>query len=247
MEKVILVDKPLGNTPLQAIKDFKKENPAYRDVTISYAGRLDPMAEGILLLLIGEENKKRKKYEDLPKSYETEIVFGITTDTFDSLGIIKEVSLKTPKAEHLKKVVTGFIGKQEQKYPPYSSKSVNGRALYWWARRERLSEIEIPNRQIEIYKIKVLQTSMIPAKKLVDNINKRIENVEGDFRQEEILKAWAGFGKENEGKIFLKIRLEVACSSGTYIRRLALDIGEKLACGAFCLSIKRTRIGDFEI
>ena len=70
LEKVINIYKPQGWTPLRTIVELKKLNKKYKDATISYAGRLDPMAEGVLLLLVGEENKKRKKYQDLTKVYE---------------------------------------------------------------------------------------------------------------------------------------------------------------------------------
>ena len=66
-KKVLSIYKPLGKTPLEIIKEVKKQYPEYADESIGYAGRLDPMAEGILLLLISEENLKRKKYEKLPK------------------------------------------------------------------------------------------------------------------------------------------------------------------------------------
>ena len=68
MQSVIPVYKPLGLTPLQAIVKFKKLFPDYANEKISYAGRLDPMAEGLLLLLVGEENKQRNEYEDLSKT-----------------------------------------------------------------------------------------------------------------------------------------------------------------------------------
>ena len=68
--QVISIFKPLGLTSYQAIKLFKQKHPQYADEKISPAGRLDPMAEGILLLLLGEENKKRNEYEKLEKEYQ---------------------------------------------------------------------------------------------------------------------------------------------------------------------------------
>ena len=67
---LISVWKPQGWIPLRAVEEFKKKSPEYKDVKISYAGRLDPMAEGVLLLLVDEENKKRKVYEGFQKVYE---------------------------------------------------------------------------------------------------------------------------------------------------------------------------------
>jgi len=85
---MILLNKPLGMTPLEAIREFQRKNPKYQTTKLSFAGRLDPMAEGLLLVLEGEENKDRKRFENLDKTYEFSILFGVTTDTYDLLGKI---------------------------------------------------------------------------------------------------------------------------------------------------------------
>ncbi len=248
MKKIIPVWKRVGATPLEAIQEFRAKNPEYEKETISYAGRLDPMAEGVLILLIGDENKNRKKYENLKKEYETEIVLGITTDTFDALGIIQKTKVIRQKSlGELTDVVNSFVGKRMQKYPPYSSKPVKGKPLYWWARRNRLSEIEIPEKEIKIYSIEIKQVTVINGKKLAEQIQEKINLVRGDFRQEEILKQWENFGKRHKKDSYQVLKLKIACSSGTYIRHLASDIGEKLVCGAFCLSIFRTRVGVYNL
>src|SRR5690242_7060202 len=96
MQTFISVDKPIGFTPLQAIKQIKLQQPELAHIPITYAGRLDPLAHGVLLLLIGKESKKKSEYLSLPKSYKFEVVFGITTDTYDLLGYIEEgESVKT--------------------------------------------------------------------------------------------------------------------------------------------------------
>src|SRR6185436_12995765 len=85
---MILLHKPLGLSPLEVIKLFKQQNFEYASATISYAGRLDPMADGLLLLLVNEENTQRKLYEALPKTYEFTVLLGVETDTYDILGKI---------------------------------------------------------------------------------------------------------------------------------------------------------------
>jgi tRNA pseudouridine55 synthase len=69
MEQVITVNKPIGLTPLQAVTQFRKKFPLYASEKIGYAGRLDPMAEGLLLLLVGDNNKTKEQYEQLDKEY----------------------------------------------------------------------------------------------------------------------------------------------------------------------------------
>ncbi len=245
MKKIILINKKLGSTPLEAIDEFRKINSEYRNEAISYAGRLDPMADGLLLLLVGEENKYRKKYESLSKNYEAEFVLGVTTDTYDALGIIEKVNIKKIGREDIKKTLESFIGKQKQKYPHYSSMTVNGKPLYWWSRRNKLSEIVIPEKEVEIYSLEVLGLSFISCSDLVAEITKRIREVKGDFRQDEIIKRWEGFGEKYAGEKFRTVKIKVSCSSGTYVRKLASDVGEKIFCGAFALSIKRIGIGDY--
>lgn len=237
MQKTALFYKRVGETPLESIKRFKNENPKFMSETISYAGRLDPMAEGVLLLLLGGENKNRKKYQDLDKEYETEIVLGVTTDTFDSLGIIVKSLDQTPLGKReLNSRLKRLVGKNLQEYPPYSSKAVRGKPLYWWARNNKISEIELPKRNVEIYDIKKIGERFASGKVLRDEVVDRLSLVNGDFRQKEILLNWDEFGLKNKDKEFKVVKLHVSCSSGTYIRRLASDLG------GMCLTIKRTKI-----
>ncbi len=245
-KSLIPVWKPQGWTPLKAVGELRRKMPEYKDEKISYAGRLDPMAEGVLLLLVGQENKKRKEYEGLPKVYVSEIVLGISTDSFDGLGIIYSIKLGNfPSKEEIEKCFKKFIGKQDQVYPPYSSKTVNGKSLIWWTKNNKLSEIEIPKNQIEIYSLSLDSIEMVDTPVLFENIKTRIKRVEGNFRQTEILDVWKEFEKKYKKEKLLRIKLKISCSSGTYIRRLTSDIGEDLDCGAFALSIVRTSVGNY--
>lgn len=249
MEKKLIVYKPLGFTPLQAINKLKDKYPEYKDEKISYAGRLDPMAEGLLLLLIGDENKKRNQYEEMEKDYEFEVLFGVSTDTYDILGLITDQKLdeKTDIEDHVLKILPKFCGKKLQPFPAFSSKPVKSRPLYWWARENRLSEIEIPTRDINISEIKYLQTSRISAKKIEKSIDERVKFVNGDFRQEEILASWEDFFEKNKRSEFCVMKFSAIVSSGTYIRSLAKRMGEKIGMPSLAFSIKRTRVGEFDL
>ncbi len=246
MKNVIPVWKPVGWTPLKAVVEHKKKDSELSKLKISYAGRLDPMAEGILILLIGNENKKRHEYEDLEKMYESEIILGISTDSYDGLGIIEKTVQEKVAKKEIEKQLETFSGKQKQKYPPYSSKAVKGKPLYWWARNKKLDEIEIPERDIEIYSIKLLNYENIRASDLVKNIIEKVKLIEGDFRQEEVISNWKNFEKENKDNQFIKIKIKVSTSSGTYVRGIASDLGDRLRSKAFAFSITRTKVGKFE-
>jgi tRNA pseudouridine55 synthase len=245
MNDLICVWKPVGITPLEAVKILKNKNIKYKNEVISYAGRLDPMAEGVLLLLIGEENKNRSKYLSLDKEYETEIILGISTDSFDGLGLITNINFRKVDKKDIKKKINIFIGKQNQIYPSYSSKTVNGIPLYWWARKNKLNEIIIPSHDVEIYSIKLIIIKNISVSELTDKIINKINKVKGNFRQKEIINNWIKFKQENKEIMLTKIKIKVSCSSGTYIRVLANDLGKNLGVSAFAFSIKRLKVDKF--
>src|SRR6185436_4759837 len=136
MKKILNVYKPKGLTPLAVVNQVKNKFPQYQKEKIAYAGRLDPLAHGVLLLMIGEETTKQKdNYLNLPKDYEFEVLFGVSTDTYDVLGILQNINCHSreggnPEIE-IKKFLASKLGKQTQTYPPYSSKAVNGKPLHW--------------------------------------------------------------------------------------------------------------------
>jgi len=86
MKNVIVLNKKEGETPLFALEKFRRKNPKYLNTPMTYAGRLDPMASGVLVILAGEEIKNKDKYLGLDKEYEFSILFGFSTDTYDILG-----------------------------------------------------------------------------------------------------------------------------------------------------------------
>lgn len=245
LSKTISVVKPVGKTPLWAVEKLKEKHPHLKSKKISYAGRLDPMADGLLILLIGEENKKRKIYDSLSKTYVTQIMLGISTDTYDALGKVENVSKIAPDKKAVLKVLRQYIGIQDQLYPPYSSKPVQGKPLFWWARNDRLSDVKIPSRKIKIMSLSLQKFKKIPFSDLHNQIERRIQKVEGNFRQDEILASWRNAFNKNSTQEFILLNIKLDCSAGTYIRRFAHDLGKSLACGAFCLSIKRTRVGEY--
>ena len=86
------IHKAVGQTPLEAIEQLRIQTPELYQVKLSYAGRLDPLAEGVLLVLVGEANKERDAYLGLDKVYEFEMVLGVRTDSYDLLGLVEKVN-----------------------------------------------------------------------------------------------------------------------------------------------------------
>jgi tRNA pseudouridine55 synthase len=253
---VIYFYKNQGETPLDALNRLRASKPELKDETLSYAGRLDPMAEGILLVLVGSENNERDKYLKQDKSYEAEILFGFETDTFDVLGKIVETNEtysrnigsdknKEKWGQEVKSALLKFEGTYDQAYPPYSSQPVNGKPLFQWAREGKLSEIIIPTKKVTIYSTEVLEMREINSGELLKNIESKILKVNGDFRQDEILTMWRNNfeNQKNFEQLYQIAKVKVACSSGTYIRSLAHELGKVLNSSGVLYSLMRTKVG----
>ncbi len=246
----VTIYKNIGETPLEALERFRVEKiktdadlaETWKTIPMTYAGRLDPMAEGELLILIGDECKNKDAYLGLDKEYEVEIVFGISTDTYDALGLATLVN--ETGANDLSINIPSYIGKFTQAYPAYSSKTFGGKQLHELARSNQLPE-EMPKREVEIYELELLGSGEINSTELQTRIQTNIALVKGDFRQEEIKARWDVI-LHDETKKFKILKIKVTCSGGTYMSSLAERMGVDTKKGAFALSIKRTKIGTIE-
>jgi tRNA pseudouridine55 synthase len=237
-----------GETPLESLHRLRIAEPQIANETLSYAGRLDPMAEGLLLVLVGEENKKRESYLHLDKVYEATALLGIETDSYDILGKITHKSLSTEAVTRaqIEKILSRYVGQSEQPYPPYSSKPINGKPLFQWARENALSELVIPTRAIHIFSIEIQNISEITALQLRQQVEEKIDKVTGDFRQQEIIDLWR-VALQNGLTTYQSVTFTISCSTGTYIRSLIHNMGRELGIGATTLNLKRVKLGDFDI
>jgi tRNA pseudouridine55 synthase len=245
--EVIQLYKNLGETPLECIVRFRLENPSYKEVKMTYLGRLDPMAEGLMLVLAGDTRDKNK-YLSLDKTYEFEVLWGFETDTYDVLGMVKGDG-KMPKKleERIEKMLDEVRKKKIQEYPPYSSRTVNGKPLFEYARENKIEEVEVPERGIKIFSIEHLNTRLIGKKELLEEINYKIGLVKGDFRQTEILENWSSVLQNTREEDFLISSFRASVSSGTYIRGLVHEMGKFFGDGATTFWIKRTRVGEYQL
>jgi tRNA pseudouridine(55) synthase len=235
--KYVKIYKKIGETPLMAIQAFAGENPYFLGVPMTYAGRLDPIAEGELLVLLGEECKKKDDYLGLSKEYEFEMLFGFKTDSYDLLGISSYFNVDKKEIEEgLEKSLKEKKKKFIQKYPPFSSKTVGGVPLF--QKTKDGESYEAPEKEVEIYEIEFISFCEISGKDLLKNIKEKISLVSGDFRQEKIIKKWEDNLKERGEELFLIGKAKMSCSSGTYVRSLV----DGLPYPATTFSIKRTKI-----
>lgn len=242
-KSVILINKRRGETMGELLKRVRLENSLSIEEKITFAGRLDPMASGLVIFLYGDERFKKEEYLSLAKQYKFEIIFGIETDTGDTLGLVSSIDTAMNVVENdLRSELARSIRKHIQTYPAYSSKPVQGKPLFQHAREGR--NVTLPKNEIEIYDLRLVKMIHVPKDRFLKEVLEDISLVNGDFRQREITDRWM----KSEAKLPKDIVIAscvVDCSSGTYIRALAGRIANKLETVGIARHIHRTRIGEF--
>lgn len=243
---VVNLYKQLGETPRERLERLRVQKPQYATEVLSYAGRLDPMAEGVMLCLVGPENKKRDEYLELSKEYVVDILFGFSTDSFDILGKVRQAT--EPDGISLKEVRAGlnqFRGTLNQQYPPFSSKTLEGKSLWSWARSGAIEAMMLPQRTVTIYEIALEKAYKLKESQLLAYIEDAIDRVQGDFRQEEVMRLWKQKLFSTGEREYPCVSVRISCSSGTYMRSIAERLGESLGVPALALHILRTKVGDY--
>lgn len=240
--------KNQGETPLERISRFKEKYPEYKDLPMTYAGRLDPMAEGVLVVLSGDMTKKKEEFLSVDKEYEIVVLVGVSTDTGDVLGIVEEVSNVENIDESLvrEKIMT-LMGTHQEPYPIFSSKPVNGKPLFEWARNAPLLAKDIPLHTVVIDSIEMLSKKYFTLRDLLDEIKNRIQCVEGDFRQEAIVRKWESTIEEYGENNVCMIKLGIKCGSGAYMRVVAQKLARSLGYPGLAYFILRTKVGEYGV
>lgn len=154
MDGILIINKPKNYTSHDIV--YKIKNIVNEKV--GHTGTLDPLATGVLPLLIGKGTLCSKYLIDHDKIYQVELKLGMKTTTADSEGKLieeKEVLSEMLEEDKVKQVLETFLGKQSQIPPIYSAIKVNGKKLYEYARNNQ--KVEIKSRNIEIYKIKLIK------------------------------------------------------------------------------------------
>ena len=170
---------------------------------IGHTGTLDPDAEGVLPVCLGNATKLCGLLSDKEKTYEAVLLLGQTTDTQDVSGTVLGTAPVTAGEEEIREAVLGFLGDYDQVPPMYSALKVGGKKLYELAREGK--EVERKARRVRILALEI------------------------------------------HGIRLPEVSFSVTCSSGTYIRTLCQDIGERLGCGGCMKSLLRTRVDRFRV
>lgn len=254
MDTVLNLYKRKSETPLQTTERFVAAHPEYEGVKMTYAGRLDPMAEGVLIVLTGEKTKERDAYTGMDKDYEFELMLGVETDTLDTLGLITSrkpteilATQALPSVERINEFLKKYKGNTQQLYPAYSSKVVNGTPLFEYARRGVIDSVVRPSHEVTVSKLEAVSITEVSAADVRETVLSSVRAVTGDFRQKHIIEAWEGYFGSNVPPTVTVYKMSVSCGSGFYVRQLVSDLGKDLGLGAVTLSIVRTRVGPYVI
>ncbi len=201
MHGVMVVDKPKDWTSHDVVARCRK---LLGERSIGHLGTLDPMATGVLPLVIGRMTRLSQFYSGSQKRYQGVIRLGISTDTYDADGeVVQAESNVEVTLEEVRSLTNQLVGRSQQVPPPFSAKKIKGVPAYKLARRK--VEVELKPVEVEILEFDV---------------------------------------RELRGP-----ELSFACrvSSGTYVRSLAHELGQKLGCGAHLAALRRTAVAEFDI
>lgn len=157
MHGILLLDKPKGWSSYDVIRFLKRK--FLLKGRIGHAGTLDPMATGLLIILLGDATRKFAEFQKMKKEYIATLEFGKETDTFDAEGKVVREYAGDIKISHgeLEKILAEFRGEILQTPPAHSALKIGGQPAYKLARRGKSPEMQ--PRKVFIYEAKVLSVA----------------------------------------------------------------------------------------
>jgi tRNA pseudouridine55 synthase len=198
---LLLADKGPGVTSFQVVAHLRR---VLRIPKVGHGGTLDPMATGLLPILLGDATKLTAYLQGQDKEYLATIRLGVATDTLDATGTVtRERPVPPLAADEVRAVLERFVGEIEQVPPMYSALHAGGRRLHELARAG--IAVERAPRRVRVDAFELIECA--PP----------------------------------------RLRVRVACGSGTYVRSLAADVGEALGCGGHVEALARTRVGSLRL
>jgi tRNA pseudouridine55 synthase len=231
VDGLAVVDKPPGFTSHDVVGFCRKR---FGQKRIGHAGTLDPDATGVLILAFGRVTRLLQFVTGMAKSYEAEVVLGVATSTLDAAGEVtgRWDQRKVTLAE-ARKAAAGFIGTTMQVPPMVSAVKVGGRRLHQLARAG--VEVERPARPVTVSRFDV-ELSPEPEPR-ADREEPQAGRSAGGSAAEQTAEEAAAPGPV--------LRVHIDCSSGTYVRVLAADLGAALGGGAYVRRLRRTAVGPW--
>jgi len=242
-QKIIQIWQPVGYSTYQiTIRAAQKFG-----VKTAHTGVLDPLAEGVILVLLDDERLKKEEYSKWKKEYEFEMAFGIATDSYDGMGLVEGLDFsKRVEEKVLARFLSSLKGKYTQEVPLYSAVKVKGKKLFFYP-KEGLPTPKLPKKTGEIYKIEFLSLKEEKLEKLIEKTISNVQTIKGgEFRQDQIVSGWENFLSLQKMPQKIQIaKIRVKTSSGIYIRSLSQDIAIKLNSKAFITRLARTKNGKY--
>jgi tRNA pseudouridine55 synthase len=226
----LILDKPRGLGSTQAVAAVKRNLRAagYGKVKVGHGGTLDPLAEGVLPIALGEATKLCGRMLDSDKTYEFTIEFGRETDTLDAEGEVVRTSDRRPPLAAVAAVLDYFTGEIEQVPPAYSALKVDGRRAYHRVREGET--VELQPRRVTIHSLAMAHPGERPA------LRSTFATTSG--RPD-------GYDPQAPLELADSVTLVANVSKGTYIRSLARDIARALGTAGHVTFLRRTKAGPF--
>lgn len=214
MNGLLVVDKPAGVTSHDVVARVRR---ATGERSIGHLGTLDPMATGVLPLLLGRYTRLAQYFGASEKSYTGSIRFGFATDTYDAEGTAttpeQPLSLTLTELQALARRFDGVI---EQMPPAYSAKKIAGQTAHQLARAGQTPQLRAVPVTVHEFVLESLE-----AKPSATEAGPRMEQAIVPFR--------------------------MRISAGGYVRSVAHELGQMAGCGAHLASLRRTAAGEFTL
>lgn len=253
MNGVLLVDKDPGMTSHDVVAKARR---ILGTKSIGHAGTLDPLASGLLLLLVGEATKVSDYLLTGDKGYEVSVRLGVRTDSMDITGLVLDDKMTGRRfedfarefnEERVKAAALAVTGTVNLAVPMHSAVKVNGKKLYESAHKGQIPD-EIPIRAMSFYDVEWLGMKMVtpPIRGAADTENavQAVDAMDSD-------KLNVDSGKLNvdtaPSTACLEFTVRLRCSKGSFIRAWANHVGDVLGCGGTVTSLRRIMSAPFEI
>lgn len=235
-------------TCLQMLDEIRREFEALRDKKMSYAGVLDPMAEGWVPILVGkEENQDRVRHTQSVKEYVVGILLGIQTDSNDLMGVVEKFeSASLRRAATLFEIVKSleeFPSSHKQKISAFANKKYRSKPLWWYKLNEGdLPEEALVERSVQIWDREVVSMREVTREYLVEEIVAMSEVFGESFRMPKIVPSWGKFFEEVLVESFVVLEVRMTVSKGFFVREFVRDLSVQTGVPMCAHTLKRTKV-----
>jgi tRNA pseudouridine55 synthase len=232
MDGLLVIDKPSGPTSHDVVARVRR---LLNERRVGHTGTLDPMATGLLPVVVGRATRLAQFLSAATKRYEAVVRLGIETDTYDATGAAAGAPYEGPwpSREAIEQALDAFRGTFDQQPPAFSAKKIDGQRSYQLARARAREADEHSSRVAGPHPRSLALGHSVPR---AGRRRSLPDPVPVTARAIEVLGL--------DGAL---VRLRVDCSTGFYIRSLAHDLGERLGTGAHLFALRRTGSGSLTL